>query len=79
MQIARISADGRTLLLKGDDAKGHGFWAFPLAGGAPRLIVRLDDARRPSDRPEFATDGRYLYFTRTERQADVWSVELQQR
>ncbi|HYW30517.1 MAG TPA: BTAD domain-containing putative transcriptional regulator [Gemmatimonas sp.] len=79
VQFARISADGRTLLVKGNDAKGHGFWVCPLASGPPRLIVRLDDTQRPSVRAEFATDGRYLYFTRMERQADIWSVDLQKQ
>ena len=74
-----ISRDGATYIAKGEDAVGPGFWGIPIAGGAPRLLVRLDDPRRTAPRPEFATDGRRIFFTLTERDADVWAVRLDDR
>jgi len=44
--------------------------------GGPKLLVRFDDPTRPSSRPEFATDGKRLYFSLGQRQSDVWTVEL---
>jgi Tol biopolymer transport system component len=74
-----ISPDGATVIVKGDDRVGSGFWRVPIGGGAPRLLVRLDDRRRTSPRPEFTTDGRRIFFTLTEREADVWAVRLEER
>ena len=70
-------SDGRTLYYKAFDEAGRSsFWAVSLAGGAPRLLVRFDDPRRPSSRAEFATDGRRLFFTIGTRQSDVWAMAL---
>jgi hypothetical protein len=38
--------------------------------------VRLDDPKRQSPRPEFATGGQRFYFTIAERVSDVWTMEL---
>jgi hypothetical protein len=45
-------------------------------GGASKLLVRFDDPSRPSSRPEFATDGKRLFFTIGTRQIDIWAMEL---
>ena len=74
-----ISPDGATVLVKGEDRTGPGFWSIPITGGRPRLLARLDDARRTSPRPEFTSDGRRLFFMLAEREADVWSVRLGER
>jgi Tol biopolymer transport system component/DNA-binding SARP family transcriptional activator len=58
----RISPDGTMLIVKATDEQGDGYWTIPVAGGAPRL--------------EFASDGRHLFFTYTERLADVWSAKF---
>lgn len=79
---ARITPDGRALISKGHDAVSSGFWWYPLADGvlgAPRLLVRFDDPRRSSPRGEFTTDGRYLFFTLAEREADVWVLRLERQ
>jgi TolB protein len=69
--------DGRTLLYKWVDGQGRAsFWSLPAAGGRPRRIARLDDPQRPSPRPEFATDGRRIFFTVAERESDVWTMAL---
>ena len=74
-----LSPDGNTVLIKGVDEVGAGFWSVPIAGGSPRLLARLDDARRISPRPEFTSDGRRIFFLVTERDADVWSARLEGR
>ena len=74
-----ISPDGTSFIARGEDGVSHGFWRIPLDGGAPVLLVRLNDATRIAPRTEFATDGRRLFFTLTEREADVWSVRLEER
>ena len=74
-----IAPDRETILVKGEDPQGPGFWRVPVRGGSPRLLVRLDDARRASPRPEFTTDGRRIFFLLAEREADVWAVRLEDR
>jgi Tol biopolymer transport system component len=75
-ELALWSPDSRTIFYKAFDAEGRSsLWSVDAAGGAPRILVRFDDAR-PSSRPEFATDGRRLYFTVTDRVSDIWTMEL---
>jgi hypothetical protein len=50
-----------------------------MDGGPPQLLLRLNDQWRASPRPEFATDGRRLFFMLTERQSDIWTVRLEDR
>jgi Tol biopolymer transport system component len=73
----RWSRDGRELLYSAYEPNGAmSIWALPAAGGRPRLLLRFDDAQRAAARPEFATDGRRLYFTLAQSESDVWTVEL---
>jgi hypothetical protein len=59
------------------DARGLvGFWSVPVAGGTPRLLLRLTDPSRMTRRTEFATDGKRIYFTVASDEADVWLAEL---
>jgi hypothetical protein len=77
-----VTRDGTAIIAKGYDATGIGFWSYPLKNGAleaPRLLLRFDDPRRRSPRGEFTMDARFLYFTVTEREADVWSMQLDRR
>jgi TolB protein len=76
--VVQWAPDGRTLYYKAFDAAGHsGIWSIPIRGGAaPRPILRFDDPERQSTRPEFATDGRRLFFTLSEREGDIWEMEL---
>ena len=74
------SSDARRLYYKAYDAHGRSsIWVVPVAGGAPRLLIRFDDLTRPSARREFATDGKRLYFTIAEPQSDIWTMELKHR
>jgi Tol biopolymer transport system component len=76
-ELALWSPDGRTIYYKGFNATGgSSIWSVPAAGGTPRLLVRFDHPTRQSTRPEFAADGRRLYFTLSERESDVWVMEL---
>jgi TolB protein len=76
-ELAEWSADGRTIYYKAFDGAGHSsLWSVAAAGGTPRLLVRFDDPAHPSSRPEFATDGKRLFFTMGVRQSDIWAMEL---
>ena len=57
---------------------GSKFWAAPVAGGAPRMLLRLDDSMHTSRRVEFDTDGKRLFFTISTDNADIWKLRLVQ-
>ncbi len=74
------SPDARTIYFKAVDWTGRAsFWAIPAQGGKPRLLVRFDDPAFGSARQEFATDGKRLYFTVTDRQSDITVMEVRPR
>ncbi|MDB4915478.1 MAG: protein kinase [Gemmatimonadetes bacterium] len=76
-QTVLWSADPNVIYIKGRDAaRRGGIWSITLGGGAPRLLLRLDDPAHPSDRPDFATDGKRFFFTIDDRQSDVWIAKL---
>jgi Tol biopolymer transport system component len=78
--LAQWGPDGHTIYYKALDSRGNAsLWAIPAAGGEPRQLVRFDDPARTSSRAEFATDGRRLYFTASERESDIWRMELPRR
>ena len=71
------SGDGRTLYLKSHDGLGRAtFWSMSASGGRLRRLATLDDRTRPSNRPDFGTDGRRLYFAVQDRQSDVWIADV---
>jgi Tol biopolymer transport system component len=71
------SSDAQTVYYKVTDSDGTAsFWAVPVAGGTPRLLVRFDDPSRPSPRTEFTTDGERFFFTIGRQESDVWLMEL---
>ncbi len=55
--------------------EGSRFWAVPVSGGSPRLLLALGP-QGSTRRQEFATDGRYLYFTLASDEADIWTMDL---
>jgi Tol biopolymer transport system component len=76
-ELAIYAANGRELYFKSHDARGRAsFWSIPVAGGRPRLLARLDDPARASNRFEFASDGKRFYFTVEDRQSDIWVAEV---
>lgn len=77
---ARWARDRQRLFVKAADSAGNvAIYAVPLNGSPPRSLVRFDDPDRPFVRPEFANDGKRLYFTLAERTADVGSARLTRR
>lgn len=87
--IVEQGANGRTamylrwtpnrngLLVRARDAAGlQTIFEVSPNGQSWRPLVVFNDARRPSIRPEFATDGRRIYFTLAERTADVFTARL---
>ncbi|MFN8580846.1 MAG: hypothetical protein U0163_07725 [Gemmatimonadaceae bacterium] len=59
-----------------DSAGVHSFWSVATAGGAPRRLLRLGEPGRRTRRVEFDTDGRNLFFTVVDDEADVSVVTL---
>jgi Tol biopolymer transport system component len=47
------------------------YWSVPAAGGAPRRLLRLGEPGRRTRRPEFDTDGKHLFFTVVDDEANV--------
>jgi hypothetical protein len=65
------------LLFKARDENNRaGFWSVPVHGGPLRHLVRFDDAAHPSPRIEFAADDKDLFFTMSERDSDIWLLDL---
>jgi len=76
-ELALFAAHGRELYFKSHDSLGRAsFWSIPVSGGRPRRMVRLDDPAWSSNRFDFASDGRRLYFTVEDRQSDVWVADV---
>ena len=76
-QTVLWSADPKVLFFKGRDAaRRGGIWSLRVGDATPRLLLRLDDPAHPSDRPDFATDGKRFFFTIDDRQSDVWVARL---
>ena len=71
------TSDGKSIIFKTHDAAGQAaLWSIPSSGGTPRLLVRFTDPDRQSNRVEFATDGKRLFFTIDEKQSDVYVADL---
>ncbi len=57
----------------------YSYWSVSTAGGPPRRLLRLAEPGRRTRRPEFDTDGRNLFFTVVDDEADVAVVSLRQQ
>jgi dipeptidyl aminopeptidase/acylaminoacyl peptidase len=69
--------DASRVYFQSRDATGaSSFWSVPTAGGSPRRLLRLSEPGRRTRRPEFDTDGRSLFFTVLDDEADVAVVTL---
>jgi eukaryotic-like serine/threonine-protein kinase len=74
---ALMSDDGKTLYFKAHDANQLAqFWAVPVAGGPPRLLVHFTDPARRSNRTDFAVGAGRFYFTIDERRSNVWLADV---
>lgn len=78
--LAEWAPDSRTLYIRAADDSGRAsIWSLQAAGGTPRLVVRFDDASRPTNRAEFATDGRRIFFTLGKPESDLWMMTFSGR
>jgi len=59
-----------------DSAGVYSYWSAPTTGGTPRRLLRLDEPGRRTRRVEFDTDGKSLFFTLVDDEADVAVVGL---
>jgi serine/threonine-protein kinase len=72
-----VGSDPTTVYFRLIDSAGvHAFYSVSVAGGAPRLLVRLEETSHLPARIIFSTDGRLLYFTLTEAESDIWMMSL---
>ena len=75
---AIVSDDGRTVYVKSHNQLGQAFiWAFPLAGGAPRLLVEFGD--RSSPRTDFAAGQGRFFFGIDERRSNIWLADVREQ
>jgi Tol biopolymer transport system component len=75
--FGRWSPDGSRAYLFAIDRQGRSsIWSIPAKGGTPTLVVRFDDPSRESNRREFDTDGKHMYFTLARMDADVWVTDV---
>jgi Tol biopolymer transport system component len=69
--------DGRTIYFKSHTASGAAsIWSVPVAGGTPQRLLDLRDDRVGSDRYGFRFANGLIYYTLTDRQSNVWVMEL---
>lgn len=75
--LAEWDPRGDRIYYKAFDGEGRAsFWVVNVDGSGRRQLVRFDDPALPTSRPEFATDGRWLYFTVGQPLADVWVMAM---
>ncbi|MEO5824407.1 MAG: hypothetical protein ABIR59_00795, partial [Gemmatimonadales bacterium] len=71
------SEDGRTVYFKSHTATGAAsIWSVPVSGGIPQHILDLGDSRVGSDRYGFRFANGLIYYTLTDRQSNIWVMEL---
>jgi Tol biopolymer transport system component len=70
------SRDGRTVYYSAvENSRNLSWWAVPVNGGKPRLLVMGDD-RTSGSNAGFATDGKTIFFTISNYESDIWKMEL---
>ncbi len=75
MSVRYAGTNSETLYVSVASSSNTSIYAIPVKGGAPRLVLRdQPDAR--FGRWEFTTDGKRMFFTRADWEADVWVMEL---
>ncbi len=77
--VAWPRGPGRLFFQTRDPTGIYSFWWVPTAGGAPHRILRLSEPGLRTRRVEFDTDGRALFFTAVDDEADVAVVTLRER
>ena len=75
--MPRFSPDGRGIYFFATHRDGRrGVWRVPAAGGAPRLVVALDDPALDIPFGSFSFDRSRLYLTVSEYESDIWIAKL---
>ena len=73
----RFTPDGQSLyysVITGPRDR-HDFWKVSLGNGKVSRLTKLE-GRRGNIGYDFATDGRYLYFTWREDEGDIWVMDV---
>ena len=70
-----FSEDGLSLYVRATRAGRTGIWTWPLAGGAPRLLVAYDDQRFSVFGLPTVRGGR-LYLSVAQNESDIWVMDL---
>jgi Tol biopolymer transport system component len=73
----RFAPDGQSIyysVITGPREK-HDFWKLSLGDGKVSRLTKLE-GRRGNIGYDFATDGRYLYFTWREDDGDIWVMDV---
>jgi TolB protein len=71
------SDDGASVYFKVVNQAGNSeVWTVPSQGGAAQRLATLGDARRRSDRFEFAVARGRMYFVLKELESDVWVIDV---
>jgi len=71
------SDDGASVYFKVVNQAGNSeVWTVPSQGGAAKKLASLGDARRRSDRFEFAVARGRMYFVLKELESDVWVIDV---
>ncbi len=74
------AGDSRVLLAMEADTSGEQqVWSMPIEGGAPRLILRMDDPRVGFGRGSMLERKGVLYFLMLRSESDIWTTELADR
>jgi Tol biopolymer transport system component len=74
------SPDGSTLYMEKADGSRNGIWAWPAAGGTPRLVVSYDDPSLQAStwRGALNVTRDRLYVTVSQSESDIWVMDLKQ-
>ncbi|HXQ28521.1 MAG TPA: protein kinase [Gemmatimonadales bacterium] len=70
------SSDERLLYYLYSDSTALSIRSIPVAGGTPRVLVRLDDPTRPWHRYGFRARGGRFYFTFGDLQSNIWVADM---
>jgi Tol biopolymer transport system component len=66
--------DSQTIYFRAG-ASQSSLWSVSATGGPPSHLVQFDDSYNFS-RADFDTDGKDFFFTMTERESDIWLLQL---
>ena len=73
--VANWSRDGNTIyFIAVNDQEDESFWAVPVDGGSPRIIVDLTGVKTGIGIS--AVDDNRIYYTISEIESDIWVLDL---